>query len=446
MEFGPPIGRSRGFDSMKSSERVVITGLGAVCGSGLTLETIWNAVQGGKSSIAPISRWDASRWPVQHAAEVTGISDTTLLADRKYHKFLSRTDLFGLYATDVALQHSGLIAHRERMDAAAAALFSDRSGVIVGSGGGAYQNSYDFFPALTAAGGELQAFGREIESCVNPMWLLTRLPNNVLCYIGIRHAFKGTNACITNQCVGGALAVAEAAAALRSGEADRAVAAGHDAPIEPESLLCYHQLGLLAQDSLRPFDRGRAGTVFGEGAASIVLEKEADAKARQAHVRGVFLGSGCATEASGIVEIRPDGDGLSRAIEMALADAELTPARIGMVVAHGNGTRTSDATEVMAIRRVFGEQPPPVTAFKWAFGHAIAASGTLDLVLALLALEQGVVPGIGTLDCLDPELGPFPVARERQIPQSDIALVLSRGFGGMNVALVVQAGGGRSAG
>jgi 3-oxoacyl-[acyl-carrier-protein] synthase-1 len=424
---------------MKSSPRIVITGLGAVCGAGLTIETIWNVVQSGKSAVAPISQWDASRWPVRQAAEITGISDTTLLADRKYHKFLSRTDLFGLYATDIALQQSGLIAHRERLDPAAATLFNDRSGVFVGSGGGAYQNSYDFFPALTVAGGDLQTFGREIESCVNPMWLLTRLPNNVLCYIGIRHAFKGTNACITNQCVGGALAAAEAATAIRWGEADRAVVAGHDAPIEPETLLHYHRLGLLSQDVLRPFDRSRAGTIFGEGAASIVLEKEADAQARQAQVRGEFLGSGCTTEATGIVGMRPDGDGLSRAIELALAEAELAPDRIGLVVAHGNGTRMSDATEVMAIRRVFGEQPPPVTAFKWAFGHAIAASGTLDLVLALTALEQGVVPGIGTLDCLDPDLAPFPVSRAPQTPRSDIALVLSRGFGGMNVALIVQA-------
>jgi len=431
---------------MKSSLRIVITGLGAVCGAGLTIETIWDAILGGKSAVAPITRWDASRWPIRRAAEVRGVSDTTLLADRKYHKFLSRTDLFGLYATDIALQQSGLTAYREGMDPAAQALFNDRSGVFVGSGGGAYQNSYDFFPALTAAGGDLQAFGREIDSCVNPMWLLTRLPNNVLCYIGIRHAFKGTNACITNQCVGGALAVTEAAAAIRWGEADRAVVAGHDMPIEPETLLNYHQLGLLARDALRPFDRNRTGTMFGEGAASIVLEKEADARARQAHALGEFLGAGCTTEATGIVEVRPDGDGVSRAIEQALAEAELTPGQIGMVVAHGNGNRLSDATEVMAIRRVFGEHPPPVTAFKWAFGHAIAASGVLDLVLALTALKQGVVPGIGTLDCLDPDLAPFPVSRAPQTPRSDIALVLCRGFGGMNVALIVRVAAGGIAG
>src|SRR5512137_1303211 len=101
---------------MESSARIVMTGLGAVCGVGRTVETIWNAIQSGQSAVAPISQWDASRWPVQRAAEVTGVSDSTLVADRKYHKFLSRTDLFGLYATDIALQQSGLTSHRDRMD------------------------------------------------------------------------------------------------------------------------------------------------------------------------------------------------------------------------------------------------------------------------------------------------------------------------------------------
>ena len=424
---------------MEPSPRIAITGLGAVCGAGLAVEAIWNAIQGGRSAVAPITQWDASRWPIRQAAEVTGVSDTTLVADRKYHKFLSRTDLFGLYAADVALQESGLANYRDRMNSASAALFNDRTGVFVGSGGCAYRNSYDFFPALTAAAGDLRAFGREIESCVNPMWLLTRLPNNVLCYTGIRYSFKGTNACITNQCVGGSLAIAEAAAAIRSGEADRAVATGHDAPIEPESLWYYHQAGLLSQDVLRPFGCGRTGTIFGEGAASLVLEKEPDARARRARVRGEFLGSGCTTESTGILAVRPDGDGLSRAIALALADANLQPDQVGLVVAHGNGTQASDASEARAIRRIFNENPPPVTAFKWAVGHTIAASGALDVILALTALERGIVPGIATLECLDPQLAPLPVSREPQSPRSDIALVLNRGFGGMNVALLLRA-------
>jgi 3-oxoacyl-[acyl-carrier-protein] synthase-1 len=155
------------------------------------------------------------------------------------------------------------------------------------------------------------------------MWLLRNLPNNVLCHVGIRHNFKGTNACITNQCVGGLMAVAEAAAAIRAGEADRAVAVGHDNPIDPETVLYYHRVGLLSPDALRPFDRRRDGTVFGEGAGAVMLEKAEDAQSRGTAVFAEYLGSGCVTEATGALDVRPDGDGLSRAIEIALDDAEI---------------------------------------------------------------------------------------------------------------------------
>lgn len=424
---------------MSAFRRIAITGAGAVCGAGLGVDAIWDAVVQGRSAIKEISSWDPSRWPARVAAEVTGVDNRTLVEDRKLHKLITRTDLFGLYAAGAAIQRSGIAAHRETLSAEAVPRFNDRSGVFVGSGGGNYRSNYDFFPLLTAAGGDLQKFGRELGENVNPMWLLKILPNNVVCHVGIRHGFKGTNACITNQCVGGALAVAEAAAALRAGEADRAVAVGHDTPFEPETVFHYDRFGLMSPDTLRPFDRERSGTVFGEGAAAVLLETVADAQARQAAILGEFLGSGCTTEATGIFDVRPDGDGLSRAIEIGLADAGLSADAVGMIVAHGNGTRTSDASEVRALCRVFGASPPPVTGFKWAFGHLIAASGTLDLVLALNALRQGIVPGIPTLNALDPEFASFPVCRAPQRPRSDIALVLCRGFGGMNVALVVRA-------
>jgi 3-oxoacyl-[acyl-carrier-protein] synthase I len=424
---------------MSASRKIAITGAGAVCGAGLGLDAIWDAVVHGRSAIKEISSWDASRWPVRMAAEVTGVDNRTLVEDRKLHKLISGTDLFGLYAAGAAIRRSGIPAYRDTLAAEAVPRFNDRSGVFVGSGGGNYRSNYDFFPLLTAADGDLRKFGRELGENVNPMWLLKILPNNVVCHIGIRHSFKGANACITNQCVGGAMAVAEAAAALRAGEADRAVAVGHDTPFEPETIFHYHRLGLMSPDNLRPFDQGRRGTVFGEGAAAVTLETLADAQGRQAEILGEFLGSGCTTEATGVVDVRPDGDGLRRAIEIALADAGLAPDAVGMIVAHGNGTRASDASEVQGLRGVFGGNLPPVTGFKWAFGHLIAASGMLDFVLTLRALKQRIVPGIATLNSIDPEFSSFPVSRTPQRPRSDIALVLCRGFGGMNVALVVRA-------
>jgi 3-oxoacyl-(acyl-carrier-protein) synthase len=109
-------------------------------------------------------------------------------------------------------------------------------------------------------------------------------------------------------------------------------------------------------------------------------------------------------------------------------------------VAHANGTRASDASEALAIRKVWNNTPPPITGFKWAYGHLIAASGVLDLVMALVALRERTVPGIPTLRNLDPQLAPLPVSVRPTQPRSDIAIVLCRGFGGMNVALVIRAG------
>ena len=422
-----------------SANGIVITGSGAVCGAGITIDEIWKAIISGKSAVKEINSFDASRWPVHVAAEVTGVDNRTLVEDRKLHKMISQTDMFGLYAAKMAIAQSGLLPHRESLAPEVATKFNDRSGVFAGSGGGNYSGNYDFFPVLTTARGDLKKFGNEFSQVVNPMWLLRHLPNNVLCHVGIRHGFKGTNACVTNQCAGGVMALAEAAAAVRAGEADRAVAVGHDTPFEPETFYNFNILGLLANEAPRPFDRDRRGTVFGEGAAAVVFEKADDAKARHATVLGEFLGSGCVTEGMGVLDVRTDGDGLSRAIELALKDADISAADVGMIVAHGNGTPNSDLSEARAIKRVFGSNVPPVTSFKWAYGHLIAASGVIDLVLALRALRESVVPGIATLQITDPEVLPFPVSAQPQTPLSEITLILCRGFGAMNIALLVRA-------
>jgi 3-oxoacyl-[acyl-carrier-protein] synthase I len=421
------------------SARVVVTGSGAICAAGKSPEEIWEAAWTGRSAIRRIQQWDISGWPTSLAAEIPGLDPRALVEDRKIHKLLQRTDLLGLYVAGRALDDAGLVAYRDALESADAAAVNDRTGVYVGSGCGGYQNEHEFFPLLTTANGDLGTFGRELVATVNPMWLLRSMPSNVLCHIGIRYGLKGPNVCVTNHSVSGSLAVVEAAAALRAGEADRALAVGHDAPIEPQMVLVYHQLGLLSSDGLWPFDARRSGSLLGEGAAALVLETEAAATARGARILGEFLGSGCATDAEGLLAIRPDGDGLAGAIVMALDDAGIRPAEVGMIVAHGSGTRQSDASEAAAIHRVFGAMAPPITAFKWVFGHPLAASGTLDAVLALVALRRGLVPGVATLRQLDPELGNLPVSVRSQVPRSGVALVLNRGFGGSNTALLLQA-------
>jgi 3-oxoacyl-(acyl-carrier-protein) synthase len=170
-----------------------------------------------------------------------------------------------------------------------------------------------------------------------------------------------------------------------------------------------------------------------------MLETAAAARERGAVICGELLGSGSATEGEGMLPVRADGDGLIRAIRAALADARVGPEAVGLIVAHGNGTRQSDASEARAIATVFAPDVPPVTAHKWAMGHLIAASAALDVVLALEALRRRHAPAVATLQALAADCAGLPVAARAQTPRSDVALILSRGFGGMNAAVLVRA-------
>lgn len=425
----------------RSPDPIVFTGSGIVCGAGGSVAEVWEKLASGETAVRRFTQFDPAKWPVQVASEVL-LSDRELVSDRKLHKTISRTDMFGIHAAEQALADSGLPAHRDALPEADQAAWNDRTGLVVGTGGGNYKSNYDFLPLMTEAeaspDGALHHFGKELSNQVTPMWLLKNLPNNVLCHVGIRGQYKGTNACITNQCSSGILAVAEAAYLIQNGEAERIAAAGHDSPFEPEMVYYYHKLGLMSGEAPRPFDASRDGTVFGEGSAALVLEKESEAIARGAKVIGEFLGFGCCNEATGIVDLAGDGNGVSRAIEEALANAGITKDEVGLICAHGNGNQASDRTEATGIQRVFGERIPPVTAFKWCYGHLIAASGIVDLVMTLEALRRGLAPGIATLEEADPAIGSFPISADPQAPTSDVALVICRGFGGMNVVVALR--------
>src|SRR5262245_40811437 len=265
-----------------SGSRILITGTGAVCGAGMSPEAILDTVSEGRKAIGPITLWDTTGWPCRVAGEIPDFNPRALVDDRKLHKLIRRTDLVGIYAAGAAIAAANIVAWRDSLSPEDAIRFNDRSGVFDGSGGGNYQNQYDFFPLMTEAEGDLAVFGRELTNAVNPMWLLRTLPNNVLGHLGIRYMLKGPNTCITHHSGDGTQSSIEAAAALLSGEADRAVAVGHDTPIEPEMVLFYHRLGLLAGSELLPFDARRSGALFGEGAGAIVLETEDSARGRGA--------------------------------------------------------------------------------------------------------------------------------------------------------------------
>ena len=420
-------------------KRIVITGSGAICGAGTDPVSIVQSLVQGQTTVAPITAWDAESWPCQVASEVPDYNGGKLLGDRKLLKLVRRSDVFGIYAGGQAIEQAGLPAALAALDEKAAADYADQTGCYVGSGGGAFEVNYDYFPLMAETGDSLQKFGQELPNMVNPMWLLRSLPNNVLCHVSIRHQLKGPNGCITNHTTSGMLSVIESAWALREGDAERVVAISHDAPIEPQTLQYLNRVGLISHGALRPFDASHDGCVLGEGAASFVLETEASAAARGATVLAEYLGGGDASEGEGIFSIRQDGDGLSRAIEAALLDAGLTAADVGMIVTHGNGTEQSDCSEAAALVRIFGSDMPPVTAFKWSYGHSFATSGLLDAVVGLEACRQNIVPGIASLQKLADGCEGLNVSAQARTPRSRVVLVLCRGFAGTNAALLLRA-------
>ena len=419
--------------------RVVITGNGAICGAGAFPCSILDALLAGHSALAPIASFNAEPFRGGLAAEVLDYDGGKLLGDRKLLKLVRRSDVFGIYAGTQAIEQAGLTAWRAMLVDAEAAQYSDQTGCYVGSGGGSAQVNYDFFPLMAETQNDLSMFGRELSNMVNPMWLLRSLPNSVLCHLSIRHQLKGPNGCITNHATSGLLSLIESAWALREGDAQRVVVVGHEAPIEPQHLLYLDHAGLISNDILRPFDEKHDGFFLGEGAASLVLETEISAQERGVTVLGEYLGGGNASEGDGLFLVRRDGDGLSRAIEFALVDAQLTPADVGMIVAHGDGTQESDASEAKALLRVFGSEMPPVTGFKWAVGHLFAAAGLFDLAIGLEACRRRVVPGISTLEQLADSCAGLNVSKQARSPRSDVVLVLCRGFAGTNAAVLLRA-------
>lgn len=415
-----------------------ITGRGAITAAGRTPEASFEALLAGRSAIAEMAAARADRWPVSRAAEIADFDARAFVPDRKRHKLLRRGDFLGLHAAAAAVRESAVAAHRAALAGDEGALFDDRTAVFVGAPGGAFRNQYEFLGAIASAHGDAIAFARHALEDVTPMWLLQSLPNNVLCHVGIDNGFKGPNACFTTHTVSGAIAAGEALAALRAGDADRALVIAHDAPIEPETVGHLDRLGVLAHGEVRPFDAGRSGMLLGEGAGALLLETEASASARGAEPFGELLGVGTAGEDRGLLAIDDDGDGLRRAIRAALDDADLRPRDVGLVVAHGNALAGSDDSEAAALRAVFGDDAPPITAFKWALGHLMAGAFA-EAVLALEAARRRRVPAIATLREPSAACAGLRLASRAERAASGVALVLARGFAGTNAAVVLRA-------
>jgi 3-oxoacyl-[acyl-carrier-protein] synthase-1 len=423
------------------NKRVFVTGLSAVSSIGMDLDTTWQALLNGETGIRSVPHWQEQVEGDFIGAALKDYQPRRMIPDPKWLKLISRQDVIGLNAAFQAIDHSGCVVYRDSLtEEAEREAFNNTMGVYVGSAGNKFFQQYDFMPLFAKSEGKTSNFGLHLFETVHPMWLLKILPNNVLAYTGIQHGFKGPNQNIANHAASGLQAIIEAYWAIALGQTDRAVVVAYDAATEPQSVSYYEQLGTISPTgSVKPFDVNRNGTVLGEGAAAIILESEEAAKARGATCYAEILGGSSASETQGVFGLDETAEPLIGLMRSNLAKQQLKPSDVGMITAHANGNTQSDATEALALSTVFGEAQTPVTGFKWALGHTLCASGVLDTALTLRALQEKQIPGISALEKLAPDCEGISVSSTIRELRSPVAMVISRGFGGIDSCLLLKA-------
>jgi len=408
------------------TNRVVITGMGAVTPLGLNRGAFWNGLVEGKSGVGPVTRFDAAQLKTRIAAELKGF-DATQLLDSKLAK---RTDPFTQYAiiaSNEAVAHSGLDLKEHN---------GERIGVIIGSGIGGTTTWEAQHRALIERGPD------RVSPFFVPMMIADMASGQVSMVLGAR----GANYATVSACASGAHAIGDALQLVRAGEVDAIVAGGSEAPVTPLAMAGFCSLRAMStrndepQRASRPFDRDRDGFVIGEGAGVLVVESESHARARGAEILAELAGYGASADAHHITEPAPEGEGAARAMRLALASAGLRPEEVQYINAHGTSTDLNDKCETQAIKTVFGDHAKKVmvSSTKSMTGHLLGAAGAIELVASVFTIMNGVIPPTMNYENPDPECDLDYVPNRARRAQVDVVLSNSFGFGGHNVSLVLR--------
>ena len=404
----------------------VITGLGVVTPIGTGAGAFWDSLVAGRSGAGPIDRFDASGYSTRIAAQVRDF-DPTAYMDARFAGRCGRFTQMAVAAGVLAWDHAGLDDSLDRT----------RVGVVVGSGIGDLQTIEEQNAAL-ASGGPRR---------VSPFTVPKLMPNAAPAALAMHLDLRGINYCVTSACATGAHALGEALLAIRAGRADVVLAGGSEAALTPLALAAFDRMGALSrrndepERASRPFDAGRDGFVFGEGAGVLVLESEAHARSRGARVIARLAGYGASADAFHLTQPDPEGDGAVRAMTAALEDAGLYPEDVDYVNAHGTSTPYNDRIETLAIKRALGPESKriPVTSTKSQTGHLLGAAGAVEAAAAALVIQRGVIPRTLNLDEPDPDCDLDYVSDEPREQRVSVALSNSFGFGGQNACLVLRA-------
>jgi 3-oxoacyl-[acyl-carrier-protein] synthase II len=412
-----------------SATRVVVTGLGTTSPVGGDVPTTWAALLAGQSGVRPIKHDWADQLSTQIAAEVA--VDPTDVLDRVKARRLDRSGQLALVAALEAWSDSGLADADADVD-------KERLGVAMASGIGGVQTLLTNYDSLTLKGPRR----------VSPLAIPMLMPNSPAANIGLAIGAKAGVHTPVSACASGNEAIALGIDMIRLGRADVVVVGGTEAAVHPLPMAAFGQMMALSkrndepERASRPWDKGRDGFVLSEGAACLVLESEAHATARGAKVYAEAAGAGITADAHDIAQPHPEGRGATRAMKIALQDADLAPREIVHVNAHATSTPQGDLAEALAIRNALGDDAAEnlvLTSTKSMTGHLLGAAGALESVATVLALHQRVVPP--TINLEDPEDIGLDIATERRdLPAEGTLAALNNsfGFGGHNVALAFR--------
>ncbi len=405
--------------------RVCITGLGVVSPIGTGIDEFLASLHSGKSGIRAINRENTQPFPM-HVAGQVDINFAEHLPPTRVPG-LDRVSLFALVAAQQAV-HSANKADN--------ALDLANAGVYVGTGIGGVS-------AMEAAYEELFLRGA---ARIKPLTVVQAMNNAAAAHVAMTHGCHGPVLTYSAACSSSAIAIGEAYRAIRHGYADTVIAGGTEALLVPGMLKAWDALRTLALPdaanpaaSCKPFDKARTGLVLAEGAAMLVLEELEHAQQRGANIIGVVSGYGCRTDATHLT--KPDATGQAATMRAALSDAELASDAISYINAHGTATIAGDVIETNAIKAVFGEHAHrvPVTSTKSMHGHVMGATGAVEFIAALLALQHGFIPPTMHLDQPDPECTLDYVANHaREGVQLNHVMSNSFAFGGSNAVLIAS--------
>ncbi|ALM16380.1 Probable 3-oxoacyl-(Acyl-carrier-protein) synthase II KasA [Mycobacteroides abscessus subsp. abscessus] len=418
----------------RHGNRVLVTGLGVVCGLGMNWQSMWDGLVNGRSAIQAWSPPDVPNFPVGYAAPVDDQAFTALFPD--FGAPMEKRTRFGLAAAQQALEDGGVTnaAALARVGVSIASEMPEReSGELLS----AYVDGVVDWKRVHE-----QQIG--LDRSHAPLATGDALATE----IATRSGLAGPTLNLNTACAGATHALGHGFRMIRRGETDAVIAGGAVSPLNLPIMTSLYLLGAPSTSKLygdrlcRAFDRDRSGMVTAEGAAMVLLESESSALARGAHVYGEVAGFGSSLDAYQVTAPHPQGGGSVLAMQRALADAGVAPSEVGYVSAHGTSTPLSDAAETAAIKEVFrtGEhyRSLMVSSIKTMLGHMLAAAGAQQLISTVLSLRDGIIPPTLNLENPDPACDLDYVPGQARKADIEVAINNSLGFGGLNAALVVR--------